>query len=88
MKKIIFICVALFAVIVAQHGKRIPIAVEYYKTGDTLYPDYACSDTLVVVDEHSLNIAMAYIEQDTTGERGGDLDIDSTFHKFCITVNQ
>lgn len=61
--------------------------VEYFKNGDTIFPSYACPYTLVVTNAEGLNAAFGPIEQDTTGERGGDLDIDTTFHKYCETID-
>lgn len=63
-----------------------PVNVEYFKAGDTLYPDYACPDTLIVTDAAGLNKAMAYLEQDFT--KGSDSDIDSTIHIYCIDINK
>lgn len=63
------------------------VYVDYFKNGDTLFPDYACIDTLIVYDAIGLNKAIAFIEQDTTGEIGGDYYIDSTFHEYCKPIN-
>lgn len=39
------------------------VYVEYFKPGDILLPDYACIDTLIVIDAAGLNKAIAPIEQ-------------------------
>ncbi len=58
-----------------------PVPIEYFKQGDTLLPDMACCDTIIVMDAPGLNKAMGYIEQDST--KGSDSDYDSTFHIYC-----
>ena len=58
-----------------------PVYVEYFKPGQVILPDYACSDTLIVKDAEGLNIAMGYIEQGIIDAT--DDCIDSTFHCYC-----
>lgn len=63
-------------------SKQKPVDVQYFKAGDILYPDYVCSDTLIVVNAAGLNNGMAYIEQGLV--YGTDRDIDSILHSNCI----
>ena len=58
-----------------------PVNVEYFKKGDVLLPDYACSDTMIVVDAIGLNKDIALIEQGII--ESSDSEIDSTFHLYC-----
>jgi hypothetical protein len=51
----------------------------HYKNGDILLPDYACSDTLVVIDAEGLNKALD-ASYDIRDE-----DTDSLFHQYCVT---
>jgi hypothetical protein len=50
--------------------------IEYFKEGEILLPDYACSDTLIVIDAAGLNKGMALID-------GTDGEIDSVLHIHC-----
>lgn len=68
-----------------EKAKKLPVSVEYFKQGDVLYPDYACPDTLIVIDALILNKAYAYIEQDI--EWGSDADCDSLIHQYCRPIN-
>lgn len=61
-----------------------PVPVEYFKQGQILLPDYACPDTLVVIDAPGLNEAMALIEQGIIGDDYGDAAYDSLFHLYCV----
>lgn len=58
--------------------------VKYFNNGDTLLPDYAISDTLIVKNADGLNKACAEFEQDTS--KGSDEDYDSLFHVYCIPI--
>ena len=58
-----------------------PVNIPYFKDGQILLPDYACADTLVVLDANGLNKAMGYIEQGIVD--GTDGDIDSILHIYC-----
>lgn len=49
-----------------------------YETGQILYPDYACSDTLIVTDGEQLTSQM--INLLSSPEFGSDSDIDSVLH--------
>lgn len=89
MKAAIFIWVFVMAVMyygifIMKTGKQKaqPANVEYFKQGDTLLPDYVCTDTMIVIDASGLNKALAYIEQDFT--KGSDSDYDSIIHTYCI----
>lgn len=62
-----------------------PVYVEYFKAGQVLLPDYACPDTLIVVDAVGLNKAFAYVEQDIGW--GSDADCDSLIHQYCKPIN-
>lgn len=55
--------------------------VEYFKNSDTLYPDYAIPDTLIVMDAHSLNVSMSYIEQGII--ESSDKELSDLFYKYC-----
>lgn len=48
-----------------------------FKAGEILLPDYACSDTLIVVNAERLNKEINECD-------GGDGDIDSILHRNCI----
>ncbi len=61
--------------------EKLPVEVKYFNEGDTLYPDYACQDTLIVIDAKGLNKAMELIEQGII--EGTDESLDSTFHCYC-----
>lgn len=54
----------------------------YFNVGDTLYPDYACSDTLIVINAKGLNRDMALIEQGMI--YASDSSIDSVIHLYCF----
>ena len=58
-----------------------PDSIPYYKTGDTLAPDYVLNDTLIVVDAVNLNKNMAWIEQGYINAT--DSELHSIFYKFC-----
>ena len=47
-----------------------------YKNGEILYPDYAHSDTLTVIDADGLNKAATYWD-------GSDSEINEALHQFC-----
>ena len=49
-----------------------------YKTGQVLYPDYACPDTLIVTNGEQLTAEM--INLLSSPEYGSDSDIDSVLH--------
>ncbi len=59
-------------------GHLKPVSVDYFKDGQILLPDYACPDTLIVIDAESLNANFAYYEQKK--DWGSDADIDSLLH--------
>lgn len=69
------------------------VSVEYFKDGQILLPDYACPDTLIVMDAETLNRNFAYVEQDISW--GSDADCDSLLHCLnkqglaaCMTFEQ
>ena len=66
-----------------QGTKKEAAYVPYFKSGDILYPDYACPDTLIVRDAIGLNKAFAPIEQGISGNDFGDMQYDSLFHVYC-----
>lgn len=68
--------------IINKPAKPGPVAVEYFKQGDTLLPDYACPDTLIVIDAAGLNKAIAPIEQGF--EDATDGNIAAVMYQFCI----
>lgn len=62
-----------------------PVSIEYFKDGQILLPDYACSDTLIVFDAAGLNKAMGYVEQQI--DWGTDADCDSLIHCYAKPIN-
>jgi hypothetical protein len=48
-----------------------------FRHGEILLPDYACSDTLIVINAERLNHEINECD-------GGDGDIDSILHRNCI----
>lgn len=82
MKKltlIITLCITLYSC------SEKPVYVEYFKAGDILAPDYAISDTLVVVDAYNLNIKMGEIEQGKIDATDGE--IANVFYQYCTIKN-
>ena len=67
---------------ITGHKQKYPVAVEYFKQGDTLLPDYACPDTLIVIDAAGLNKAIAPIEQGF--EDATDGNISAVMYQYCI----
>lgn len=70
-----------------------PVKVEYFINGQILLPDYACPDTLIVLDAETLNRNFAFVEQNISW--GSDADIDSLLHcpnkqglRACMTFDQ
>jgi len=59
-----------------------PEKIEYFKPGQVLYPDYACTDTLIVMDADGLNRDIKAIEQGLIDAT--DDEIDSILHLYCI----
>src|SRR5690606_8365969 len=51
-------------------------------TGDTVLPDYACVDTLIVLDGPGLNKAMREFQPAT------DWEIDSVLHQYAVILKQ
>lgn len=77
----IFLMVAVFSFTFNGCREEVkPVYVEYFKNGQVLLPDYAVSDTLIVVDAEGLNKAMAMEEQGINDY--GDSEIDSIFHHY------
>lgn len=68
--------------IINKPAKPGPVSVEYFKQGDTLLPDYACPDTLIVIDAAGLNKAIAPIEQGF--EDATDGNIAAVMYQYCI----
>lgn len=64
-----------------EYLKQLPVPVEYFKQGQILLPDYACPDTLIVVDADGLNKGMALVEQGIIDAT--DYQIDSILHTHC-----
>lgn len=58
--------------------------VNSFHVGDTLLPDYAHSDTLVVVDADSLNYLFDGV--DATILPTTDSEIDSVLHLYCHSI--
>jgi hypothetical protein len=52
----------------------------FFKNGQVLLPDYACTDTLIIVDAEGLNKAIECESDFIEGDEG----IDSLFHIYCI----
>ncbi len=82
----ILICFALFLFAYCFHRDCVKIDkgvayVEYFKQGDILNPDYACPDTLIVVDAIGLNKAIAPIEQGK--QDASDGNIAAIMYKYC-----
>jgi len=61
--------------------KRQVVSVEYFKNGQILEPDYACPDSMIVVNADKLNKDMALIEQGFIDATDGE--IDSIIHLSC-----
>lgn len=76
-----FLCLCVGGLFNACLKEKKPVSVEYFKPGDTLFPDYACPDTLIVVDAAGLNKGMALIEQGIIDAT--DQQIDSIIHTHC-----
>ena len=55
--------------------------VQYFHNGEMLLPDYAITDTLIVIDAASLNKEIGAIEQGIVD--GTDGDISEIFYKYC-----
>lgn len=81
----IFLAVIVFSILSCKGENKEPVYVEYFKNGQVLLPDYACPDTLIVIDAIGLNKAMAYVEQDIYW--GSDADCDSLIHIYCKPIN-
>ena len=65
---------------------RQPIKFDYpdtsaYKTGEIIAPDYANSDSLIVIDGEGLNKA---IDSLLHSDGGGDLDINNVLHQYAV----
>lgn len=63
---------------------RKPVYVPYFNVGDTLYPSYACIDTMIVVDAVGFNKAMGYVEQGIVD--ASDSQLDSLTHVYCRKI--
>lgn len=59
-------------------GHTEPVSVQYHKYQDLIMPGYACPDTLIVMDEKTLNERFAKMEQ--SPDFGTDSDIDQMLH--------
>jgi hypothetical protein len=55
-----------------------PVNVKYFLPGQILLPDYVCPDTLIVMDEETLNERFAFYEQGLNNY--GDYELDSLLH--------
>jgi len=53
-----------------------------FKSGEIIYPSYACPDTLIVTDGQRLTTEMNLLIADQ--ERGSDFDIDSVLHLAAV----
>jgi len=73
-----------FGIATNEPPNREPVNVEYFKDGQILLPDYACPDTLIVVDAAGLNKAMAFVEQQIYW--GTDADCDSLIHCYAKPI--
>lgn len=81
--KTYLIAISLFAL--SCHSKiKIPVYVEYFKTGQILPPDGLCDDSLRVMDAINLNIQMGMYEQGLNDF--GDKQLDSVFHVYCMII--
>lgn len=63
----------------------IQIDAESFKDGDILYPDYACPDTLIVMNGAALDKVFRTTSLPTAGT---DSEIDSVLHRYCLTFTQ
>lgn len=81
MKKLLYTLPLLLSLNSCIKDKYFPVSVEYFKNGDTLAPDYAIPDSLIVVDAYRLNISMSFLEQGII--EGSDKDIADLFYKYC-----
>lgn len=67
-----------------QPASRPEIYKEYradFKAGEILLPDYACNDTLIVVDAVGLNAAIEQCD-------GSDGDIAAVLYRHCAVYGQ
>ena len=76
---------------------RQPVKFDYpdtsaYKTGEIVVPDYANSDSLIVIDGKGLTAA---IDSLLNSDGGGDLDCNNVLHssnpqglKYCMTFDE
>lgn len=72
------------AITMAYHNKEsqpapVPEPVNKYKLGEVILPDYAHSDTLIVVSPDSLEYHMNLSD-------GTDQSINFVLHKFCVPI--
>lgn len=93
MKRVLIASAVMMMAIISCKEHRKPVDVPYFKDGQVLLPDYACPDTLIVMDAETLNKNFAYYEQDIGW--GTDADIDSLLHcpnkqglRACMTFDQ
>jgi len=56
-----------------------------FKDGDILYPDYACPDTLIVMNGVELDKVFRTTSLPIVGS---DNETDSVLHRYCLTFNQ
>lgn len=68
-------------------NKKCPpiVKVQYFKNGDTLYPNAICDQTMVVTNAAKLNDDMALIEQGYWD--ADEVSIDSLYHANCRSLN-
>lgn len=55
---------------------------EYFLSGDTIYPNHVCPDTLIVFDAKGLNKAWALYEQGIIDY--SEYQLDSIYHTYTI----
>ena len=59
--------------------------LDSFKDGDILYPDYACPDTLIVMNGVELDKVFRTTSLPIVGS---DSEIDSVLHRYCLNFNQ
>lgn len=85
MKSLTTLSIAIFLFCSCSKQSRLdkkPVYVQYFKLGEVLLPDYAITDTLIVIDAIGLNKAVGLFEQGII--EGTDRNIVDVFYKFCI----
>ena len=86
MKRIVLTLAAIAALAscTLNESQLKPVTVEYFKNGDTLLPDYVCSDTLIVWDAKGLNEDLSAYNQGFLD--GGDAELDEIDHRHASHI--